>query len=94
MSIAALTSIAIAGTVMLLMIGGYGWMDRLNKVLIAFLTVATIAATVLVLPRVEWGTMRNFDWSIAPLGLLFVVALAGYMPSAIGQSVALSLSQR
>lgn len=91
LSIGWVTSIAIAATVTLLMIGGYGWMDRLNKVLIAFLTVATIAATVLVLPRVEWGSVGNFDWSVDPLGLLFVVALAGYMPNAMGQSAMLSI---
>ena len=91
LSIAWLTSIAIAATVALLMIGGYGWMDRLNKLLIAFLTIATIVATVLVLPRVEWGTIGSFDWSVDPLGLLFVVALAGYMPNAMGGSVTLSL---
>lgn len=91
LTISWLTSIAIVATVALLMIGGYSWLDRLNKLLIAFLTVATIVATGLVLPRVEWGTVGNFDWSMDPLGLLFVVALAGYMPSAMGGSVALSL---
>ncbi|MEP3466121.1 MAG: hypothetical protein ABJN65_08875 [Parasphingorhabdus sp.] len=91
LSIALLTSIAIAATVTLLMIVGYSWLDQLNKLLIAFLTIATITATVLVLPRVKWGSLGNFDWSIDPLGLLFVVALAGYMPNAMGSSVALSL---
>ncbi|MEP5939181.1 MAG: hypothetical protein ABJ239_12720 [Erythrobacter sp.] len=91
LSIIWLTAIAIAATVALLMIGGYSWLDRLNKVLIVFLTIATIIATVMVLPRIEWGTMTNFSWSIDPLGLLFVVALAGYMPSSMGSSVMLSI---
>ncbi len=91
LSIGLLTSIAIGATVVLLMVGGYGWMDRLNKLLVAFLTITTIAATVLVIPRVEWGTIGNIDWSIDPLGLLFVIALAGYMPNAMGGSVTLSI---
>jgi len=91
LSIGVLTAIAILATVALLMIGGYGWMDRLNKLLVAFLTITTIAATVLVLPRVEWGTMSDIGWSFDPLGLLFVVALAGYMPNAMGSSVTLSI---
>ncbi len=91
LSINILATIAIGATVTLLLVGGYGWLDRLNKLLIAFLSVATVAATALVLPRVEWGTITHVDWSIDPMALLFVVALGGFMPSAMGQSVQLSL---
>lgn len=91
LSINLLASLAIAATVALLVIGGYGWMDRLNKLLIAFLTVATFCATILVLPRVQWGTFVQIDWAMDPAALLFVVALAGFMPSAMSQSVPLSL---
>lgn len=91
LSISWLASLAIAATVLLLVVGGYGWMDRINKLLIAFLTVATLCATALVLPRVQWGTIADVDWSLDPASLLFVVALGGFMPSAMGQSVQLSL---
>ncbi len=90
-SINVLSSLAICATVALLLIGGYGWMDRLNKLLIAFLTIATFCATALVIPRVEWGTISGTSWAADPAALLFVVALAGFMPSAMSQSVALSL---
>ncbi len=69
----------------------YGWLERISKILIAFLTLATLAATAIALPNVEWGSAVSFEWAIDPLALLFVVALAGFMPAAIGQSVDVSL---
>ncbi|QZD88137.1 NRAMP family divalent metal transporter [Qipengyuania psychrotolerans] len=86
-----LAVMAIGATLMLLMIGGYGWLDRVNKLLIAFLTVATIAASAIALPRVQLPSLTNFEWMADPLALMFVVALAGFMPSPIGQSVQVSL---
>ncbi|MBX7526391.1 hypothetical protein [Qipengyuania vesicularis] len=89
--ILALAASAIAATILLLLVGGFGWLDGLNKILIAFLTVATITASALALPRVDWQSMANVEWSLDPMALLFVVALAGFMPSPIGQSVQVSL---
>lgn len=86
-----LAILAIGATLMLLMIGGYGWLDRVNKLLIAFLTVATMAASAIALPRVQFPSLIDFEWTADPLALLFVVALAGFMPSPIGQSVQVSL---
>lgn len=86
-----LAVMAIGATLLLLMIGGYGWLDRVNKLLIAFLTVATISASAIALPRVQLPSLTNFEWTADPLALLFVVALAGFMPSPIGQSVQVSL---
>ena len=91
LSILTLSMLAIAATLALLLIGGYEWLDRVNKLLIAFLTIATISAAALVLPRVQWSSAASFDWTIEPLSLLFVVALAGFMPAPIGQSVQVSL---
>lgn len=89
--ILALAALAIAATLLLLLVGGFGWLDGLNKLLIAFLTFATITAAALALPRVEWQSAASFEWSVDPLALLFVVALAGFMPSPVGQSVQVSL---
>lgn len=82
---------ALGATILLLLIGGFDWLDRVNKLLIAFLTVATVTAAALALPRVEWQSAASFAWAIDPMALLFVVALAGFMPSPIGQSVQVSL---
>lgn len=89
--ILALAASAIAATILLLLVGGFGWLDGVNRILIAFLTVATITASALALPRVDWQSIASLEWSLNPIALLFVVALAGFMPSPIGQSVQVSL---
>ena len=89
--ILALTLIAITATLALLLVGGYGWLERLSKFLLVFLTVATVGAAAIALPHVQWSSALNFDWAIDPMGLLFVVALAGFMPTVMGQSVDISL---
>ncbi len=89
--LAALVLLVLGATVALLLIGGYSWLERLSKVLIAFLTLATIAAAAIALPKVEWSSAASFEWSVDPMALLFVIALAGFMPTSIGQSVDVSL---
>lgn len=81
----------LAATVLLLLIGGYGWLERLSQILIAFLTVATFSAAILAFPQVQWTSAANTDWVMDPAALLFVMALAGFMPTAIGQSVDVSI---
>ena len=87
----ALVALALGATILLLLIGGYKWLERLSKVLVAFLAVVTICAAALALPQVEWASATSLEWTIDPLALLFVVALAGFMPTSIGQSVDVSL---
>ncbi len=87
----ALVLLALGATLVLLLVGGYGWLERLSKILVAFLTLATIAAAGVALPQIDWSSAASFEWTIDPLAILFVVALAGFMPTAIGQSVDISL---
>lgn len=75
----------------LLLIGGYGLLDRVNAWLLAFLCIATLITTAIVLPRVEWGTLADFAWTGEAAALMFIVALAGFMPNPMDVSVALSL---
>ncbi len=77
----------------LLAIGRYRILDRLTKVLVAILTVSTLAATALVLPRVDWSTLGVVPVTLLsdPKAALFVAALIGWMPSAIDVSVWQSL---
>jgi Mn2+/Fe2+ NRAMP family transporter len=83
-------TIAILGScVAILGLGDYRWLDRIMKVVVVVLTVLTVAAALLVLPRVDWGTL-----GVAPADigsnlktLFFVAALVGWMPSAIDISV-------
>ncbi|MEM1051120.1 MAG: divalent metal cation transporter [Pseudomonadota bacterium] len=86
-----LVLIAIAATLLLLLFGGYRWLEWLSKLLLVFLTLATVGAAALALPQVKWGSLFDVNWAIDPMGLLFVVALAGFMPTVMGQSVDVSL---
>lgn len=81
--------IIVAG--ILLVLGGYRLLDRLNAVLLAFLVVSTVITTAVVLPRVEWMTLVDFTWTRETTALLFIVALAGFMPNPVDVSVSLSL---
>lgn len=80
-----------AAVAVFLMIGGYDWLDRINRVLMAFLVVSTLATTAMILPRVEWGTATDFGWAAEPQTILFVVALAGFMPNPLDVSVTQSM---
>jgi Mn2+/Fe2+ NRAMP family transporter len=66
--------------------GSYRWLDRLMKLVVAALTVMTVVATVLVLPRVDW-TSSGWWPELDQRNLVFVAALVGWMPSAIDISV-------
>lgn len=86
-----MASLVIAAASALLLVGGYRLLDRVNAVLLAFLVIATLVTTVMVLPRVEWGTLTDVAWTRETSALLFIVALAGFMPNPVDVSVALSL---
>ncbi len=77
----------------LLAVGHYRWLDRIIKVVVAVLTLSTLAAAVLVLPKVDWGAARWLPTSEMLQGrsLFFVAALVGWMPSAIDVAVWQSL---
>lgn len=77
---------------LLLGFGRYKLLDRVTKVLVALLTVSTVTATVMVLPRIDpstlvaWGALTE-----DPKTLFFLAALVGWMPSAIDVAVWQSL---
>ncbi|MBX3129925.1 MAG: divalent metal cation transporter [Polyangiaceae bacterium] len=87
-------SVGLVSTCALLLgVGRYHWLDRVTKVLVAVLTVSTLVATALALPRVDFSTFRL----LPPVGeldrasLFFIAALVGWMPSAIDVAVWQSL---
>ena len=86
-----LASGVILAATALLLIGGYSLLDRVNAWLLAFLTIATLITTATVLPQVQWATLVDFSWTQEAAALLFIVALAGFMPNPMDVSVALSL---
>ncbi|MEC8022296.1 MAG: divalent metal cation transporter [Myxococcota bacterium] len=72
----------------ILTLGKYAWLDRIVRVVVVVLTLSTFAATILVLPRVDWSTL---GWlppgELDKKTIFFMAALVGWMPSAIDISV-------
>jgi Mn2+/Fe2+ NRAMP family transporter len=80
--------VILAGCTMILIFGGYHLLDHLVKALMVVLTIATLIATGLVIPNINWAV----SGTIIPTGLVnadvfFIVALLGLMPSSVDISV-------
>lgn len=76
----------------LLTVGHYRLLDRITKVLVALLTVSTLVATAMVLPRLDFSTLVSMGPVQAdPKAMFFIAALIGWMPSAIDVAVWQSL---
>ena len=89
---AVVSAAIIAVCASLLAVGRYHWLDRITKVLVAVLTLSTLAATALALPRVDFSTLALFPpGPVDKATIFFVAALVGWMPSAIDVSVWQSL---
>ena len=86
-----LASLILVAASALLLLGGYRLLDKVNAVMLAFLVVSTLITTAMVVPRVEWATLGDFAWTREATSLLFIVALAGFMPNPMDVSVPLSL---
>ena len=73
----------------ILVFGGFAWLDRIMKVVVVLLTLLTVTATALAVPNVQWSTFRVVpDFSGMSLeAIFFLAALIGWMPSAIDISV-------
>ncbi|GAA0280526.1 divalent metal cation transporter [Alteraurantiacibacter aestuarii] len=91
MPVPPLAALVLLGATLLLVAGGYSWLDRINGYLLVFLVISTLITTIMVVPRVDWGTLTDFSWTHQTTALLFIVALAGFMPNPLDVSVALSL---
>ena len=84
------------GTVILMVLaafllksGGYAWLDRMIKVLLSTMALLTFAATAMVVPQLEWTTLSLTYPATATnaTAIVFVVALAGWMPAPMDISV-------
>jgi Mn2+/Fe2+ NRAMP family transporter len=90
---AAVVQLTISLTVIcaaLLFVGDYRWLDRVVKLVVLLFTLSTLAATALVLPRVDWATIGFFPSAglfSDPVSVMFMVALVGWMPSAFDLSI-------
>ncbi|MEO0420816.1 MAG: divalent metal cation transporter [Pseudomonadota bacterium] len=86
-----LASLLVGVAVLLTLGGGFALLDRLTKVFVAFLTLATLAATLLVLPRIDWQLALLVPPALDGPTLAFLIALAGFMPAGLDLSVMHSL---
>ena len=78
----------LAGSSVILIVGGYHLLDRLVKVLMLVLSAATVVATVLVIPNIDWAaSARLLPDQVAAADVFFIVALLGLMPSSVDISV-------
>lgn len=76
----------------LLTAGKYRLLDRVTKVLVALLTGATLTATALAFTSMEWSASSLVELpDLDKRTVFFVVALVGWMPSAIDVAVWQSL---
>ena len=92
MGAVGVSAVLIAVCATLLAVGRYHWLDRVTKLLVAVLTICTLVATALALPRLDlsgpWALPRS---QLDHTTILFIAALVGWMPSAIDVSVWQSL---
>lgn len=71
-----------------LIAGGYPVLDRVIKVLMAILAAATLLATFLVMPKIDWSASASLvPTEVSPSDIFFIVALLGFMPSSVDLSV-------
>jgi Mn2+/Fe2+ NRAMP family transporter len=92
-------SLPVAGAVVylscaaLLWIGRFRLLDITIKAVVVVLSVSTVMAALLVLPSVDWGTFALWPMIDGELVVpfLFILALMGWMPSAVDVSVWSSL---
>ncbi len=83
-AVAALLILLCAG---LLKIGKFRLLDLSIKAILAILAVSTLFAAALTLPRVDFSTIAIWPPTSAGIPFAFILALAGWMPSAIDISV-------
>ena len=81
----------IALATLLLWIGGYKLLDRVTKLFVAILTIATVVAAFLSLSRVEFSLAAFALPTLDMPTFAFVIALMGFMPAGMELSVIQSL---
>jgi Mn2+/Fe2+ NRAMP family transporter len=88
MSTLTISIIILAVCSSILILGGYHVLDRLVKVLMVILAIATLVATVLVIPKIDWAVSGMiFPRGVVNTDVFFIVALLGMMPSSVDISV-------
>ncbi|WP_425316034.1 NRAMP family divalent metal transporter [Uruburuella testudinis] len=82
LSVNMLSVVVLAATLALLLLGHYRALDRVTKVIMLSLTLATLEAVAVAASRgaqVQPGFIEPSPWNMASLG--FIIALMGWMPA-------------
>jgi Mn2+/Fe2+ NRAMP family transporter len=84
--IAWLNAMLLVACSLLLLVGGYRWLDRVTKLLVPLFTVLTIVAAAMMLPKL--GPVLGTFWPTASMWevagtIAFLAALIGWMPTAV-----------
>lgn len=79
-----------ATCMILLLIGHYKWLDKVNKVVVVVLTISTLVSTAIVLTKLPLSSFRILpaaDWVTTTSTAVMMCALIGWMPSAFDISI-------
>ncbi len=77
----------LAGSAALLAAGGFRWLDLILKVMMVVLLVATLAAAVSVIPRMDFAVLTAMPVGLNLTALGLVVTLVGWMPAPLDITV-------
>ncbi|HSG68469.1 MAG TPA: Nramp family divalent metal transporter [Bacteroidales bacterium] len=91
--IVTLSSIILAGTVAILIVGKFSALDKLIKLVIVILALSTVVAVISALSSstpYNDDHLNSFDWT-SQLDIFFLIAFIGWMPAPIDVSVWSSL---
>lgn len=87
-----LSVILLVCSALFLAVGRFSGLDRLTRVLVGVLSIATVTAAALVVPRVDFGSLGfGLGAALDPARAAFVVGFVGWMPTAPDVSVWQSL---
>ncbi len=84
-------AILLGACALFLALGRYRLLESVNRFFMGILTISTLIATVMVLPNVDWSLYPESAPPFDLAAFLFIVALAGWMPTPIEASVFSSL---
>ncbi|MEQ8660214.1 MAG: divalent metal cation transporter, partial [Gammaproteobacteria bacterium] len=89
-AVVVLSALLMALCAGLLVVGHYKWLDKIIKVVVVVLTLTTLLATVAVIPKLPFGSLRLLpagDWVTTTTTAVMICGLLGWMPSAFDISV-------
>ncbi|MBU0551742.1 divalent metal cation transporter [Myxococcota bacterium] len=82
-----LAALLMALSAVIIAFGRYRVLDAINKVIVLALTLSTLAAALLLLPKIDWHHTRFFFGDFTLKDMAFAAALVGWMPSAVDVAV-------